>query len=69
MHYKASLAATKEEKSAHPFLQGEGNTTEGFEVHRANFLLLLGKKTASHALLSLCMAQSFDILIKYHFPP
>ena len=30
---------------------------------------VLGKKTVSHALLSLCMAQSFDTLIKYHFPP
>ena len=29
--------------------------------------ILLGKKTASHALLYLCMAQSFDTLIKLSF--
>ena len=38
---EAFLAATKEEKSAHPLLRGAENTAEGFEVHRANFLLHL----------------------------
>ena len=41
MHYKASLNAIKEDKSAHPLLRGAENTAEGFEVHRANNLLLL----------------------------
>ena len=52
------------------------NSLQGFQEIRQLakgeiYLLMrvLGKKTASHALLSLCMVQSFDTLIKYHFPP
>ena len=38
---EASLAATKEDKSAQPLLRGAKNTAEGFEVHRTNFRLHL----------------------------
>ena len=33
---EASPATPMEEESAHPLLRGAENTTEGFEVHRAN---------------------------------
>ena len=35
------LTAPKEEESAHPLLRGAEDTTEGFEVHRANILQVL----------------------------
>ena len=36
-----SITALKEEDSSHPLLRGAENTTEGFEVHRANILQVL----------------------------
>ena len=58
---EASLAATKEEESAHPLLRGAGNTAEGFEVHRATFLLHLLPRSLLSLFVKELLDQSYKI--------
>ena len=57
---EASIAATKEEESAHPLLREAKNTAEGFEVHRANIL------QSSSSLIFALQAKIQSFFVKDH---
>ena len=61
---KVALQVNNGDHSERGRESGEG---EGVGETQHTMNIVLGMETASHALLSLCMAQSFDTLIKISF--